>query len=239
MGQSWWSPATPSWRTEGAAVWSPRRTATVGSGGRGQVGAGSHGIRCERPPPYRAYRSDRPAQAPGVLSLWRPSFHAVRGAPICGTSRGIFNNRSPGGRSHAADGSAGRIPQVTPHQLPGVGALLIDVHRDCILRASVRRHRNHLELTSRHGMTRSESVPSFTFITLDPWRADRVSRSTAEAPIRAVGAAQIIVRPVPRGLRPASGHPGLVPALAPGSQRPADSSCQAPRSRRTVASRPR
>ena len=142
MGPSWSSPqAAPSWRTEGAAS-SPRRTTPVGSGGRGQVGAGSHGIQFERPPPHRAYRSDRPAQAPGVRSLWRRSFHVVRGAPICGTRRGIFNSRSPGGRPHAADGSAGRIPQVTPHQLPGVGALRIDVHRDCILRASVRRHRS-------------------------------------------------------------------------------------------------
>jgi hypothetical protein len=143
MGPSWSSPQTAtSWRIEGASAASPRPITPAGSGGRGQVKAGSHGIRCERPSPYRAHRSDRPAQAPGVRSLWRRLFHVARGAPMCGKSRGIFNNRSPGGRPHAADGSAGRIPQVTPHQLPGVGALRIDVHRDCILRASVRRHRS-------------------------------------------------------------------------------------------------
>src|SRR5262245_5395552 len=57
--------------------------------------------------------------------------------------------------------------------------------------------------------------------------ADRASRGMAKPRSGSSVRPRSSFEPVPRSLRPASGHPGLVPALAPGSQRPADSSRQA------------
>jgi hypothetical protein len=107
----------------------------------------------------------------------------------------------------------------------GVGALLIDVHRDCILRASVRRHRSHLERSSRHGMTRIGLRPLIYAYHLRPV----VSRSGVPAHDRSPdpGRRCVCYAAYGREPRPRGGHQTLLIAKQdavtepPGCLRPA------------------